>query len=82
MSSKDAWLFPVVGGLFEFTRWFFKFLFLQVGSLALGGLYLIIIYVGDYWVNTLLRVYFSVAGVGSVWKVRPFWTIDSVGANG
>jgi len=44
----------------------------QVGSLALGGFYLIVVYLGDYWINLLLGLYFSAAGIGSVWNVRQY----------
>jgi hypothetical protein len=42
---------------------------LQVGSVLLGGFYLIVVYLGDYWINIFLRGYLSVAGIGSVWNV-------------
>ncbi|KAN0090857.1 Signal peptide peptidase domain containing protein [Tylopilus felleus] len=43
-------------------------LFPIVGSVALFGLYLVVTYVGKDWINWLLGWYFSIAGVGSVWK--------------
>ena len=42
----------------------------QIGSVALFGLYMVVTYVGKEWINWLLGWYFSIAGVGSVWKVR------------
>ncbi|KAG9316333.1 signal peptide peptidase-domain-containing protein [Chiua virens] len=43
-------------------------LFPIVGSVVLFGLYAVVKYVGKEWINWLLGWYFSVAGVGSVWK--------------
>lgn len=40
----------------------------QFGSVALFGLYTIVKYFGKEWINYLLGIYFSLAGVGSVWK--------------
>jgi len=42
---------------------------LQIGSVALVGLYTIVKYLGEKWINWLLGWYFSIAGVGSVWNV-------------
>jgi len=42
-----------------------------IGSAALLGLYTIVQYFGKEWINWLLGWYFSIAGVGSVWKVLP-----------
>jgi len=39
-----------------------------VGSVVLFGLYVVVTYVGKEWINLLLGWYFSVAGVGSIWK--------------
>ncbi|KAF8844712.1 hypothetical protein BDN67DRAFT_673149 [Paxillus ammoniavirescens] len=39
-----------------------------IGSAALFGLYTIVQYFGKEWINWLLGWYFSIAGVGSVWK--------------
>jgi minor histocompatibility antigen H13 len=36
--------------------------------MALFGLYMIVKYFGKEWINYLLGWYFSLAGVGSVWK--------------
>jgi hypothetical protein len=41
----------------------------QAGSVALFGMYVIVKYFGKEWINWLLSWYFSIAGVGSVWKV-------------
>jgi len=41
----------------------------QMGSVALFGMYVIMKYFGKEWINWLLSWYFSIAGVGSVWKV-------------
>ncbi|KAG1832447.1 signal peptide peptidase-domain-containing protein [Suillus variegatus] len=43
-------------------------LFPVAGSVALFGMYAIMKYFGKEWINWLLAWYFSVAGVGSVWK--------------
>ncbi|KAF7966474.1 hypothetical protein HWV62_38152 [Athelia sp. TMB] len=43
-------------------------LFPVFGSVALFGLYTIVKYFGKDWINYLLGIYFSLAGVGSVWK--------------
>jgi len=39
-----------------------------IGSIALFGLYTVVKYFGRDWVNWFLGWYFSVAGIGSVWK--------------
>ncbi|KAF9531605.1 signal peptide peptidase-domain-containing protein [Crepidotus variabilis] len=39
-----------------------------IGSVTLFGLYLIVKYLGEKWINWLLGWYFSLAGVGSVWN--------------
>lgn len=39
-----------------------------IGSVALFGLYTIVKYFGREWVNWFLGWYFSIAGIGSVWK--------------
>ncbi|KAF6761175.1 signal peptide peptidase-domain-containing protein [Ephemerocybe angulata] len=44
------------------------YLFPIIGSFALVGLYLIVKYFGKEWINWFLGWYFSLAGVGSVWK--------------
>ncbi|KAG1752921.1 signal peptide peptidase-domain-containing protein [Suillus lakei] len=43
-------------------------LFPVAGSVALFGMYAIMKYFGKEWINWLLAWYFSIAGVGSVWK--------------
>ncbi|KAG8213665.1 gamma-glutamyltranspeptidase-domain-containing protein [Butyriboletus roseoflavus] len=43
-------------------------LFPIIGSVALFGMYMVVTYVGKEWINWLLGWYFSIAGVGSVWK--------------
>ncbi|KAH7923719.1 hypothetical protein BV22DRAFT_1036005 [Leucogyrophana mollusca] len=43
-------------------------LFPIIGSLALFGMYTIVKYFGKEWINWLLGWYFTIAGVGSVWK--------------
>ncbi|KAF8161064.1 peptidase A22B, signal peptide peptidase [Crassisporium funariophilum] len=43
-------------------------LFPIIGSVALLGLYTIVKYLGEKWINWLLGWYFSLAGVGSVWN--------------
>jgi minor histocompatibility antigen H13 len=40
----------------------------QFGSVTLFGLYMVVKYFGKEWINYLLGWYFSLAGVGSVWK--------------
>lgn len=37
--------------------------------MALVGLYTIVKYLGEGWINWLLGWYFSLTGVGSVWNV-------------
>ncbi|KAH7914137.1 signal peptide peptidase-domain-containing protein [Hygrophoropsis aurantiaca] len=44
--------------------WLFPF----IGSAALFGMYTIVKYFGKEWINWLLGWYFTIAGVGSVWK--------------
>ncbi|TFK25726.1 hypothetical protein FA15DRAFT_668246 [Coprinopsis marcescibilis] len=44
------------------------YIFPIVGSVALVGLYLVVKYFGTEWINWFLGWYFSIAGVGSVWK--------------
>ncbi|KAF7315733.1 Sec7-like domain belongs to guanine nucleotide exchange factors [Mycena indigotica] len=39
-----------------------------IGSLVLVGLFFVVKYLGAEWINILLGVYFSVAGVAAVWK--------------
>jgi len=43
-------------------------LFPIIGSVVLFGLFLVIKYFGKEWINWILGWYFSVAGIGSVWK--------------
>jgi len=43
-------------------------LFPIFGSVALVGLYLMVKYIGEVWLNWLLGWYFAIAGVGSVWN--------------
>ncbi|THH08394.1 hypothetical protein EW146_g9008 [Bondarzewia mesenterica] len=43
-------------------------LFPVMGSATLFGLYLVMKYLGKEWINWLLGWYFSLAGIGSVWK--------------
>ncbi|EGO00270.1 hypothetical protein SERLA73DRAFT_180769 [Serpula lacrymans var. lacrymans S7.3] len=54
-------------------------LFPLVGSIALLGMYLIVKYFGKEWINWFLGWYFSVAGVGSVWKSLVSFTRFVVG---
>jgi len=51
------------------------YMFPVIGSAVLGGLFLIIKYFDREWINFLLGLYFSFAGVGSVWKVRSLYLI-------
>ncbi|KAG6378206.1 signal peptide peptidase-domain-containing protein [Boletus reticuloceps] len=44
-------------------------LFPIVGSLALFGIYAVVKYMGKEWINWFLGWYFSIIGVGSVWKL-------------
>ncbi|KAJ7346604.1 peptidase A22B, signal peptide peptidase [Mycena albidolilacea] len=44
------------------------YLFPVIGSAALVGLYAVVKYFGTAWINALLGWYFSIAGVGAVWK--------------
>lgn len=79
MSSGDAWLFPIVstcvrragmdGDRSSDAHVAFS-PFCQVGSVVLFGMYVVVTYVGKEWINWLLGWYFSVAGAGSVWRVR------------
>ena len=43
---------------------------MQIGSVVLFGLYLVVKFLGVEWINWLLGWYFTIAGVGSVWKAR------------
>lgn len=43
--------------------------------MALVGLYMIVKYVGQVWLNWLLGWYFAIAGVGSVWNVSVIYII-------
>ncbi|KAF9452367.1 hypothetical protein P691DRAFT_722117 [Macrolepiota fuliginosa MF-IS2] len=43
-------------------------LFPIIGSVALFGLYTAVTYLGAVWINWFLGWYFSIAGIGSVWK--------------
>jgi minor histocompatibility antigen H13 len=43
-------------------------LFPVFGSVVLFGLYMIVKYFGKEWINYLMGWYFSITGVGSVWK--------------
>jgi minor histocompatibility antigen H13 len=67
LSSGDAWLFPVVRSI-PMNPHEIAEVFLQFGSVALFGLYMVVKYFGKEWINYLLGWYFSVAGVWSVWK--------------
>ena len=69
MTSGDAWLFPIVRVHFVRQIHTAEYLSLQIGSIALMGLFTIVKYLGEKWVNWLLGWYFSIAGVGSVWTV-------------
>jgi minor histocompatibility antigen H13 len=69
MSSDDAWLFPIVRVHFVGQIHMAEYISLQIGSVALVGLYTIVKYFGEKWINWLLGWYFSIAGVGSVWNV-------------
>ncbi|CCM05708.1 uncharacterized protein FIBRA_07940 [Fibroporia radiculosa] len=44
------------------------YLFPVIGSVVLFGLYLVVKYFGQEWINWLLQWYFTFAGVGSVGK--------------
>ncbi|KAF7361902.1 Minor histocompatibility antigen H13 [Mycena venus] len=44
------------------------YLFPVIGSATLVGMYAVVKYFGTAWINWLLGWYFSVAGVGAVWK--------------
>ncbi|KAL1748691.1 signal peptide peptidase-domain-containing protein [Schizophyllum fasciatum] len=44
------------------------YLFPIIGSAVLFGLYLVVKFLGTEWINLLLGWYFSLAGVGAVWK--------------
>lgn len=54
-------------------------LFPVVGSVALFGMYALVKYFGKEWINWLLAWYFSIAGVGSVWKSAASFTRFAVG---
>lgn len=43
-------------------------LFPIIGSVVLFGLYLVVKFLGVEWINWVLGWYFTIAGVGSVWK--------------
>ncbi|KAJ3996409.1 peptidase A22B, signal peptide peptidase [Lentinula boryana] len=49
-------------------------LFPIIGSVVLFGLFVVIKYFGKEWINWLLGWYFSIAGIGSVWKSLVFLT--------
>ena len=66
MSAEDAWWFPIVSRLWVMAT---RLIWVQIGSVALLGLYLVVKYLGEEWINWLLGWYFSIAGVGSVWNV-------------
>ncbi|KAL1682742.1 signal peptide peptidase-domain-containing protein [Schizophyllum commune] len=44
------------------------YMFPIIGSAVLFGLYLVVKFLGTEWINLLLGWYFSLAGVGAVWK--------------
>ncbi|KAG2342885.1 hypothetical protein BDR05DRAFT_885392 [Suillus weaverae] len=54
-------------------------LFPVAGSVALFGMYGIMKYFGKEWINWILAWYFSIAGVGSVWKSAASLTRFAVG---
>ncbi|KAF9478612.1 hypothetical protein BDN70DRAFT_913556 [Pholiota conissans] len=54
-------------------------LFPIIGSVALIGLYGLVTYLGEGWINWLLGWYFTVAGVGSVWNSSVSLTRWAVG---
>lgn len=56
----------LVRGIIQLNTFRFR---LQIGSVALVGLYTVVKYLGEKWINWLLGWYFSIAGVGSVWNV-------------
>ncbi|KAG7449554.1 peptidase A22B, signal peptide peptidase [Guyanagaster necrorhizus] len=56
-------------------------LFPLIGSGTLLGLYTIIQYFGKEWINWLLGIYFSIAGMGSVWKSSISLYVFLVGQN-
>ncbi|KXN90625.1 Minor histocompatibility antigen H13 [Leucoagaricus sp. SymC.cos] len=43
-------------------------LFPVIGSAALLGLYMVVKYFGTDWINWFLGWYFSIVGIGSIWK--------------
>lgn len=49
----------------------------QTGSVVLLGFYTIVKYLGTDWINWLLSWYFSIVGIGSVWKVRN-WSLSGL----
>ena len=57
MTSADPWLLPIVRYVYCSMTWRAIEIFCgddrQVGSLALGGFYPTVIYLGDYWINLL-----------------------------
>ena len=71
LSSQDAYLFPVVRRASTYSLHGIHRL-PQIGSAVLLGLYLIVKYYGKEWITWLLQWYFTIAGVGSVGKVRPY----------
>ncbi|KAJ7262188.1 peptidase A22B, signal peptide peptidase [Mycena haematopus] len=44
------------------------YLFPVIGSATLVGMYAVVKYFGTSWINWVLGIFFSVAGVGTVWK--------------
>jgi hypothetical protein len=76
-------MFPIVSeiGLIPIVT-IFSPVHLQIGSVTLGGLYLVIKYLGQTWINWLLGIYFSLTGVASIWRVRQVhWTFASQGTD-
>jgi minor histocompatibility antigen H13 len=69
VTMEDAWLFPVVC-CYEIVDIFSSNNAYKIGSIVLFGLFLVIKYFGREWINWVLGWYFSLAGVGSVFRVR------------
>jgi len=56
-------------------------LFPVFGSMALFSLYMVVKYFGKEWINYLLGWYFSLAGVGSMWKSLISLAIFALGSD-
>jgi minor histocompatibility antigen H13 len=71
LTSSDAWLFPVVR-LVNFRYHIIILTIVKLGSITLGGLFLVIKYLGPSWINWIMSWYFSIAALYSVPDVRAF----------